>query len=179
MKTIYFKYVYILSIVLILFIVGSYAFFSWGSNANNNTNVSFDVIADTVYIEYDAGSDITGANLYPVDDKSNGISKTITVKTDKVSSKPVTFNLYLDLTSVPTALLHNSFKWAVYTGNDLVSSGNLTGSTVSCNKNSAVNHIVLFSNEKVTTTETKYVLYLWIDGTGPEYDRDDININQL
>ena len=155
MKTIYFKYVYILLIVLILFIVGSYAFFSWGSNANNNTNVSFDVIADTVYIEYDAGSDITGANLYPVDDKSNGISKTITVKTDKVSSKPVTFNLYLDLTSVPTALLHSSFKWAVYTGNDLVSSGNLTDSTVSCNKNSAVNHIVLFSNENVTTTEKK------------------------
>ena len=166
MKTRYFKYVYILLIVLILFIVGSYAFFSWGSDANNNTNVSFDVIADTVYIEYDAGSDITGANLYPVDDKSDGISKTITVKTDKVvQSKPVTFNLYLDLTSVPTALLHNSFKWAVYTGNDLVSSGNLTDSTVSCNKNSAVNHIVLFSNEKVTTTEKKYVLYLWIDGT--------------
>ena len=166
MKTRYFKYVYILLIVLILFIVGSYAFFSWGSNANSNTNVSFDVIAETVYIEYDAGPDITGANLYPVDDKSDGISKTITVKTDKVvQSKPVTFNLYLDLTSVPTALLHNSFKWAVYTGNDLVSSGNLTDSTVSCNKNSAVNHIVLFSNEKVTTTEKKYVLYLWIDGT--------------
>ena len=174
MKTRYFKYVYILLIVLILFIVGSYAFFSWGSNANNNTNVSFDVIADTVYIEYDAGSDITGANLYPVDDKSNGISKTITVKTDKVSSKPVTFNLYLDLTSVPTALLHNSFKWAIYTGNDLVSSGNLTDSTVSCNKNSAVNHIVLFSNEKVTTTEKKYVLYLWIDGTGTDNNPDDM-----
>ena len=166
MKTRYFKYVYILLIVLILFIVGSYAFFSWGSNANSNTNVSFDVVAETVYIEYDAGSDITGANLYPVDDKSDGISKTITVKTDKVvQSKPVTFNLYLDLTSVPTALLHSSFKWAVYTGNNLVSSGNLTDSTVSCNKNSAVNHIVLFSNEKVTTTEKKYVLYLWIDGT--------------
>ena len=174
MKTRYFKYVYILLIVLILFIVGSYAFFSWGSNANNNTNVSFDVIADTVYIEYDAGSDITGANLYPVDDKSDGISKTITVKTDKVSSKPVTFNLYLDLTSVPTALLHNSFKWAVYTGNDLVSSGNLANSTVSCNKNSAVNHIVLFSNENVTTTEKKYVLYLWIDGTGTDNNPDDM-----
>ena len=175
MKTRYFKYVYILLIVLILFIVGSYAFFSWGSNANNNTNVSFDVIADTVYIEYDAGSDITGANLYPVDDKSDGISKTITVKTDKVvQSKPVTFNLYLDLTSVPTALLHSSFKWAVYTGNDLVSSGNLTDSTVSCNKNSAVNHIVLFSNENVTTTEKKYVLYLWIDGTGTDNNPDDM-----
>ena len=175
MKTRYFKYVYILLIVLILFIVGSYAFFSWGSNANNNTNVSFDVIADTVYIEYDAGSDITGANLYPVDDKSDGISKTITVKTDKVvQSKPVTFNLYLDLTSVPTALLHTSFKWAVYTGNDLVSSGNLTDSTVSCNKNSAVNHIVLFSNENVTTTEKKYVLYLWIDGTGTDNNPDDM-----
>ena len=174
MKTKYFKYVYILLIALILFIVGSYAFFSWSSNANSNTNVSFDVVAESVYIEYDAGSDVTGANLYPVDDKSDGISKTITVKTDKVSSKPVTFNLYLDLTSVPTALLHSSFKWAVYTGNNLVSSGNLTNSAVSCNKNSSVNHIVLFSNEKVTTTEKKYVLYLWIDGTGTDNNSDDM-----
>ena len=175
MKTKYFKYVYILLIALILFIVGSYAFFSWGSNVNSNTNVSFDVVAETVYIEYDAGSDITGANLYPVDDKSDGISKTIMVKTDKVvQSKPVTFNLYLDLTSVPTALLHSSFKWAVYTENDLVSSGNLTDSVVSCNKNSSVSHIVLLSNEKVTTTEKKYVLYLWIDGTGTDNNPDDM-----
>ena len=165
MKIGYLKYLYILLIVLILSIVGSYAYYSWGNGSSSKTNVSFDVVSETVYIDYDAGSNIEGS-LYPVDDKSDGISKTITVKTDKEApnDKKVSFNLYLDLTSVDSALLDSSFKWAVYSNNSLVSSGNLSSGSVSCNKNGSVNHIVLLSNQTVTTTEKQYVLYLWIDG---------------
>ena len=169
MKISYLKYFYILLIVFILSILGSFAFFSWGSDDSNNTNVSFDVVAETVYIEYDAGSDIEGANLYPVDDKSDGISKDITVKTDKVSSKPVTFNLYLDLTDVPEELMDDSFKWAIYRDNELVASDSITKNIVGCSKNNT-NHIVLVNNETVNTTLKKYTLYLWIDGnmTNPD-----------
>ena len=169
MKISYLKYFYILIIVFILSILGSFAFFSWGSDDSNNTNVSFDVVAETVYIEYDAGSDIEGANLYPVDDKSDGISKDITVKTDKVSSKPVTFNLYLDLTDVPEELMDDSFKWAIYRDNELVASDSITKNIVECSKNNT-NHIVLVNNETVDTTLKKYTLYLWIDGnmTNPD-----------
>ena len=125
MKIGYLKYLYILLIVLILSIVGSYAYYSWGNGSSSKTNVSFDVVSETVYIDYDAGSNIEGS-LYPVDDKSDGISKTITVKTDKEApnDKKVSFNLYLDLTSVDSALLDSSFKWAVYSNNSLVNSGN-------------------------------------------------------
>ncbi len=165
MKIKYFKYIYIVLIVLILSIVGSYAFFGWSNANGNNTNVSFDVISETVYINYDAGSNIEGVELYPVDDKSEGISKTITVKTDKVTSKRVSFNLYLDLTSVDSALLDSSFKWAVYSNNSIVSSGNFASGSVSCNKNSSINHIVLLSNQEVTTTEKVYILYIWIDNS--------------
>ena len=169
MKISYLKYFYILLIVFILSMLGSFAYFSWGSDTDSNTNVSFDVVAETVYIEYDAGSDIEGANLYPVDDKSDGISKDITVKTDKVSSKPVTFNLYLDLTDVPEELMEDSFKWAIYRDNELVASDSITKNIVECSKNST-NHIVLVSNETVDTTLKKYTLYLWIDGnmTNPD-----------
>ena len=169
MRISYLKYFYILLIVFILSMLGSFAYFSWGSDIGSNTNVSFDVVAETVYIEYDAGSDIEGANLYPVDDKSDGISKDITVKTDKVSSKPVTFNLYLDLTDVPEELMDDSFKWAIYRDNELVASDSITKNIVECSKNST-NHIVLVSNETVDTTLKKYTLYLWIDGnmTNPD-----------
>ena len=168
MKISYFKYLYILLIVLVLSIIGSYAYYSWGSNSN--INVSFDVISEKVYIEYDAGSDIEGFNMYPVDDKSDGISKTITVKTDKTISKTITFNLYLDLTSVDSALLDSSFKWAVYSNNSLVNSGNFSSGSVSCNKDSSINHVVLLSNQAVTTTEKQYILYLWIDGNNTNSD---------
>ena len=164
MKIKYFKYIYILLIVLILSMIGSYAFFGWSNASGNNTNVSFDVISETVYINYDAGSNIEGVELYPVSDKSEGISKTITVKTDKVTSKSVSFNLYLDLTSVDSALLDSSFKWAVYSNNSLVNSGNFASDSVSCNKDSSIKHIVLLSNQEVTTTEKEYILYIWIDG---------------
>ncbi len=169
MRISYLKYFYILLIVFILSMLGSFAYFSWGSDTDSNTNVSFDVVAETVYIEYDAGSDIEGANLYPVDDKSDGISKDITVKTDKVSSKPVTFNLYLDLTDVPEKLMDNSFKWAIYRDNELIASDSITKNMVECSKNNT-NHIVLVSNETVDTTLRKYTLYLWIDGnmTNPD-----------
>ena len=170
MKISYLKYFYILLIVFILSMLGSFAYFSWGSDISDNTNVSFDVIAETVYIKYDAGSDIEGANLYPVDDKSDGISKTITVKTDKVvQSKPVTFNLYLDLTDVPGELMDDSFKWAIYRDNELVASDSITKNIVECSKNNT-NHIVLVNNETVDTTLKKYTLYLWIDGnmTNPD-----------
>ena len=169
MKISYLKYFYILLIVFILSMLGSFAYFSWGSDTGSNTNVSFDVVAETVYIEYDAGSDIEDANLYPVDDKSDGISKDITVKIDKVSSKPVTFNLYLDLTDVPEELMDNSFKWAIYRDNELVASDSITKNIVECSKNNT-KHIVLVSNETVDTTLKKYTLYLWIDGnmTNPD-----------
>ncbi len=169
MKISYLKYFYILLIVFILSMLGSFAYFSWGSDASSNTNVSFDVVAETVYIEYDAGSDIEGANLYPTDDKSDGISKDITVKTDKVSSKSVTFNLYLDLTDVSEELMDDSFKWAIYRDNQLVASDSITKNIVGCSKNNT-NHIVLVNNETVNTTLKKYTLYLWIDGnmTNPD-----------
>ena len=169
MRISYLKYFYILLIVFILSMLGSFAYFSWGSDIGSNTNVSFDVVAETVYIEYDAGADIEGANLYPVDDKSDGISKDITVKTDKVSSKPVTFNLYLDLTDVPEELMEDSFKWAIYRDNELIASDSITKNIVECSKNNT-NHIVLVSNETVDTTLKKYTLYLWIDGnmTNPD-----------
>ncbi len=164
MKISYLKYLYILLIIFIISMFSSYAYFSWGSDSNNNTNVSFDVISEKVYIEYDAGSNIESANIYPVSDKSEGISKTITVKTDKTISKTVTFNLYLDLTSVDSELLSDSFKWAVYSNNTLVSSGNFANGSVSCNNDSSINHIVLFSNEIVTNSLKTYILYIWLDG---------------
>ena len=164
MRISYLKYFYILLIVFILSMLGSFAYFSWSSGDSNNTNVSFDVVADTVYIYYDAGSSLNGADLYPTDDKSDGVSKDITVKIDKVvQSKPVTFNLYLDLTDVPEGLMNDSFKWALYDGDTQIKTGSITDTTTNCSTNNS-KHITLLSGSIDTVKQQNYVLYLWIDG---------------
>lgn len=170
MRISYLKYFYILLIVFILSMLGSFAFFSWESGNSDNTNVSFDVVADTVYIYYDAGSNINGGDLYPTDDKNDGISKDITVKiSGVVESKPVAFNLYLDLTDVPEELMDDSFKWALYNGSEELGTGSITKNITNCTENNT-RHIVLFSNNITTVEKQNYTLYLWIDGnmTNPD-----------
>ena len=170
MRISYLKYFYILLIVFILSMLGSFAFFSWESGNSDNTNVSFDVVADTVYIYYDAGSNINGGDLYPTDDKNDGISKDITVKiSGVVESKPVAFNLYLDLTDVPEELMDDSFKWALYNGSEELGTGSITKNITNCTGNNT-RHIVLFSNNITTVEKQNYTLYLWIDGnmTNPD-----------
>mgnify|MGYP007056317956 CR=1 FL=1 len=170
MRISYLKYFYILLIVFILSMLGSFAFFSWESGNSDNTNVSFDVVADTVYVYYDAGSNINGGDLYPTDDKNDGISKDITVKiSGVVESKPVAFNLYLDLTDVPEELMDDSFKWALYNGSEELGTGSITKNITNCTENNT-RHIVLFSNNITTVEKQNYTLYLWIDGnmTNPD-----------
>ena len=173
------KYVVIFLVAMIVFIGSSFAYYSWGSGDSNNTNIAFDVIADSVYIYYDGGEEITGANLYPTDDKEDGVKKQITVSVDR-QIPGASFNLYLDLKTLPNALKEESFVYVLYglnndgtlfnigsnglsTASSTTISGNFSTTGVSCAVNSTA-HYVLLSNVNPTVEEMKYVLYIWIDG---------------
>ena len=173
----YTKYMVIFLIAMIVFIGSSFAYYSWGSE--DNTNIAFDVIADSVYIYYDAGEDIVGSKLYPTDDKNDGITKEITVRVDKENAT-ARFNLYLDLKTLPEGLKHESFRYQLYGVNadgslfNIGSNGVLTNSSntvggnfssdgVFCTVNNVM-HYVLLSDVNPTVEEMKYKLYIWIDG---------------
>ena len=149
-------------LVLIAIVGGTYAWYVWTTSDSDTTKIVAGVGAATV--TFDGGSDIS-ANLRPVSDKSKGIVKNISVKADTTG---LVFNMYLDITSIDTGLKDESFRYELYKGDTKVKEGNfsdsyLTSNTVTCSKNNT-NHIVLLTNESISTSKTSYTLYIWIDG---------------
>ena len=149
-------------LVIAVIVSGTYAYYVWNTSDSEVTKIVAGVGAATV--TFDGGSDIS-ANLRPVSDKSKGIVKNINVKAD---TEGLVFNMYLDITSIDTGLKDESFRYELYKGDTKVKEGNfsdsyLTSNTVTCSKNNT-NHIVLLTNESISTSKTSYTLYIWIDG---------------
>ena len=149
-------------LVIVVIVSGTYAYYVWTTSDSDTTKIVAGVGAATV--TFDGGSDIN-ANLRPVSDKSKGIIKNISVKGDTTG---LVFNMYLDITSIDTGLKDESFRYELYKGTTKVKEGNfsdsyLTSNTVTCSKNNT-NHIVLLTNESISTSKTSYTLYIWIDG---------------
>ena len=149
-------------LVIAVIVSGTYAYYVWTTSDSDTTKIVAGIGAATV--TFDGGSDIS-ANLRPVSDKSKGIVKNISVKGDTTG---LVFNMYLDITSIDTGLKDESFRYELYKGTTKVKEGNfsdsyLTSNTVTCSKNNT-NHIVLLTNESISTSKTSYTLYIWIDG---------------
>ena len=149
-------------LVIVVIVSSTYAYYVWTTSDSDTTKIVAGIGAATV--TFDGGSDIN-ANLRPVSDKSKGIIKNISVKGDTTG---LVFNMYLDITSIDTGLKDESFRYELYKGTTKVKEGNfsdsyLTSNTVTCTKNNT-NHIVLLTNESISTSKTSYTLYIWIDG---------------
>ena len=149
-------------LVITIAVSSTYAYYVWTTSDSDTTKIVAGVGSATV--TFDGGSDIN-ASLRPVSDKSKGIIKNISVKADTTG---LVFNMYLDITSIDTGLKDVSFRYEFYKGTTKVKEGNfsdsyLTSNTVTCSKNNT-NHIVLLTNESITTSKTSYTLYIWIDG---------------
>ena len=149
-------------LVIAVIVSGTYAYYVWTTSDSDTTKIVAGIGAATV--TFDGGSDIN-ASLRPVSDKSKGIIKNINVKANTTG---LVFNMYLDITSIDTGLKDESFRYELYKGTTKVKEGNfsdsyLTSNTVTCTKNNT-NHIVLLTNESISTSKTSYTLYIWIDG---------------
>ena len=149
-------------LVITIAVSSTYAWYVWTTSDSDTTKIVAGVGAAAV--TFNGGSDIS-ANLRPVSDKSKGIVKNISVKADTAG---LVFNMYLDITSIDTGLKDKSFRYELYKETTKVKEGNfsdsyLTSNTVTCSKNNT-NHIVLLTNESISTSKTSYTLYIWIDG---------------
>ena len=149
-------------LVITITVSSTYAYYVWTTSDSDTTKIVAGIGAATV--TFNGGSDVS-ANLRPVSDKSKGIVKNISVKAD---TEGLVFNMYLDITSIDTNLKDESFRYELYKGTTKVKEGNfsdsyLTSNTVTCTKNNT-NHIVLLTNESISTSKTSYTLYIWIDG---------------
>ena len=152
----------LIALVITIAVSSTYAYYVWTTSDNEVTKIVAGVGSATV--TFDGGSDIN-ASLRPVSDKSKGIVKEIKVKADTTG---LTFNMYLDITSIATELKDASFRYEFYKGTTKVKEGNfsdtyLNSNTTDCSTNST-KHIILLTNESIGTTNSVYILYIWIDG---------------
>ena len=149
-------------LVITIAVSSTYAYYVWTTSDNEVTKIVAGVGSATV--TFDGGSDIN-TNLRPVSDKSKGIVKEIKVKADTTG---LSFNMYLDITSIATELKDVSFRYEFYKGSTKLKEGNfsdtyLNSNTTDCSTNST-KHITLLTNESISTSNTSYTLYIWIDG---------------
>ena len=149
-------------LVITIAVSSTYAYYVWSTSDNEVTKIVAGVGSATV--TFDGGSDIN-ASLRPVSDKSKGIVKNIRIKADTTG---LTFNMYLDITSIATELKDVSFRYEFYKGTTKVKEGNfsetyLNSNTTDCSTNNT-KHITLLTNESISTSNTIYTLYVWIDG---------------
>ena len=149
-------------LVITIAVSSTYAYYVWTTSDNEVTKIVAGVGSATV--TFDGGSDIN-ASLRPVSDKSKGIVKEIKVKADTTG---LTFNMYLDITSIATELKDVSFRYEFYKGSTKLKEGNfsdtyLNSNTADCSTNST-KHITLLTNESISMSKTSYTLYIWIDG---------------
>ena len=156
----------LIALVITIAVSSTYAYYVWSTSDNEVTKIVAGV--GSAIVTFDGGSDIN-ASLRPVSDKSKGIVKEIKVKTDTTGlAFGLTFNMYLDITSIATELKDVSFRYEFYKGSTKLKEGNfsdtyLNSNTTDCSTNST-KHITLLANESISTSNTNYTLYIWIDG---------------
>ena len=154
--------------LIIIFTGGTYAYLSWTSNSDDNTNVTF-TKGEGFSCSADGGGNITTGevSLMPTDctkNSSHVIKREITVNTTITDiNMPIYMDLWLDVNSMGTALSNSSnLKYSLTTSStncatDVVKSGTFNGKT-------AGGKVTMISGNTYnsTTTET-YYLYIWLD----------------
>ncbi len=143
-----------ITILVIGLLVGTVAYFS---------NVLFaDLTVDTTtkgldyYINYSKGTDITNGIVNPSSTYEGGNNATVTLY-KKDNTYDIYGNIYLDITTIGDNLKNSeALKYAVLdSSNNVISTGTLKGTTSSS--------LLLAQNITLTTTESTYTVYLWLD----------------
>ena len=165
------KIIIIVSItILILSIVGgTLAYWSWVTNTNQRTNVTF-TLASGYSCSADGGGNINSGEkvLIPTlvsnEYANNYIKRTVTVSpTIDTTGKTIYMDLWLDIKTLGDGLTTTDyFRYAFTTGasspdDGVIASGNFRGLAVN-------DKVKLLLNKKYTSTTTEtYYLWIWLD----------------
>ena len=165
------KIIIIVSItILILSIVGgTLAYWSWVTNTNQRTNVTF-TLASGYSCSADGGGNINSGEkvLIPTlvsnEYANNYIKRTVTVSpTIDTTGKTIYMDLWLDIKTLGTGLTTTDyFRYAFTTGasnpdDGVIASGNFRGLV----KNNRIK--LLLDKEYTSTTTETYYLWIWLD----------------
>ena len=154
----------IIVLVLSLVVAGTYALWTWNSNVNKN--VVFNTSKGMqYYIYYDAGESKFVGDFQASDTYTGGIHTTITMgKSSEVANIGLYATINMTIKAIGSNLANSSaLKWVITKGNStnpgtVLNSGSFIGHSLGDN-------IVLAPSIEITTTNTEYTIWIWLDSS--------------
>ena len=154
----------IILLVVSLVVAGTYALWTWNSNVNKNVvfNTSKGMKS---YIYYDAGESKFVGDFQVSDAYTGGVHTTITMgKSSEIANVGLYATINMTIKAIGSNLANSSaLKWVITKGNStssgtVLNSGNFIGHSVGDN-------IVLAPSIEITTTNTEYTIWIWLDSS--------------
>lgn len=168
----------IISLIAVAMIIvlaggGTYAWLTWRSANNQQTNINVTVAQPTLTV--DGGGNITSGKIAPTDQCNHstyGIKRTITVTAVNPTTTPFLATVQLDPTTFPTVYANSKLHWLLSTSSsncttssNIVAQGNF-GSVVQGTKFALTTFTATAGTQTAAATTTKtYYLYIWLDET--------------
>ena len=154
----------IIVLVLSLVVAGTYALWTWNSNVNKN--VVFNTSKGMqYYIYYDAGESKFVGDFQASDTYTGGIHTTITMgKSSEIANIRLYATINMTIKAIGSNLANSSaLKWVITKGNStnpgtVLNSGSFIGHSLGDN-------IVLAPSIEITTTNTEYTIWIWLDSS--------------
>ena len=156
----------VLTIIFVgLFIIGAtYAFWTWNSSTSKNVifNTSNNI---KEYIIYDEGDSKFSGNFEVVNSYNQGMHSTISMyKTTEVANIDLTGIIHMNIHNIGSNIKNsNALKWVVTEGTTENIVNVLSEGTFNNLNNGDT--ITLVPNITVTTTETFYTVWIWLDSS--------------
>ena len=160
----YVKYLIITLVVGIMIAIGTYAY--WSYESSNKKNISIQTSRElSNYIIYDEGESKFAGELKIGSSYSDGVHTTISIKkTNDASNLELIATVNMTVNAIGDNIKNSyGLKWAITKG-DSTSAGTLLNQGNFYGKNND-DVIELKTGIEVTTTEEKYTVWIWIDGS--------------
>ncbi len=147
----------VVAVTILIFVVvfSTYAWWTWSSNKEDNTNITFTIEGLVDKISYNV-SHVNSPNLIPVSSKTKGYITNINLS--QTSSDKLYATFYLDITTLDLGLKDVSFRY------ELSSNDKTYGNGSFANYNEEDTIILNSEPIEVTNTSSTISLYIWIDG---------------
>lgn len=143
----------VLTIMLVTFGIT----FAWFVSTRESSNEDL-IASGKLEIVYDKGEDVQG-ELIPSSNKDVGINTSVTIsKTQTSVNGLATISLTID--TLPLELRTDALNWEVYRNGE--NTPYQTGNFANVNEGDVIN---IVEDYEVTTSDTIFTLYLWLDGT--------------
>ena len=160
----YVKYLIITLVIGIMLAIGTYAY--WSYESSNKKNISIQTSRElSNYIIYDEGESKFAGELKIGSSYSDGVHTTISIKkTNDASNLELIATVNMTVNAIGDNIKNSyGLKWAITKG-DSTSAGTLLNQGNFYGKNND-DVIELKTGIEVTTTEEKYTVWIWIDGS--------------